>query len=347
MMFRNISLGTYYPGNSLLHRLQARTKLLLLVWLAIFLIRANNHFWHFAPYVVLVILAFATVAAAGFTPHQIWRRIWWLVVLALIGAIPTLFTTDGGDRTHPLYPIGPFTASLLLVRYAIIIYGILLTLYILLFLLPLPSLHRLLRHRPLRRVRVLLIFLTMVALVTLWFTRNIPLSNTFPVGPFVITDLGVWLLVSFSTVFVVLYTFSLLLTMTTPPIALIEGMTILLTPLRWLRLHVDDFALMTLISLRFIPTLIEEIEQLLKAQIARGADYAHGTIRERRQSLLALFIPLLQGVLRRASDLAIALEARGYEVGSQQTRLYEIRLAAIDYGVLAVVAVITVGSFFV
>ncbi len=58
MMFRNISLGTYYPGNSLLHRLQARTKLLLLVWLAIFLIRANNHFWHFAPYVVLVILAF-------------------------------------------------------------------------------------------------------------------------------------------------------------------------------------------------------------------------------------------------------------------------------------------------
>src|SRR5205814_1162663 len=131
MMFRNISLGTYYPGNSLLHRLQARTKLLLLIWLAIFLIIANNHFWHFALYVVL-------------------------------------------------------------------------------FLLPLPSLHRLLRHRLLRRVRVLLIFLTMVALVTLWFTRNIPLSNTFPVGPFVITDLGVWLLVSFSTVFVVLYTFSLL-----------------------------------------------------------------------------------------------------------------------------------------
>src|SRR6266571_6247200 len=346
MMFRNISLGTYYPGNSLLHRLQARTKLLLLVWLAIFLIRANNHFWHFAPYVVLVILAFASVAAAGFTPQQIWRRIWWLVMLAFIGAIPALFTTDDSNTTHPLYPIGPFTASFLLVRYAIIIYGVLLTLYILLFFLPLPPLRRILRHRRLRRVRALLILLTIVALVTLWFTRNIPLSNTFPVGPFVITNLGVWLLVSFSTVFVVLYTFSLLLTMTTPPIALIEGMTILLTPLRWLRLPVDDFALMTLIALRFIPTLIEEVEQLLKAQISRGADYAHGTLRERTQSLIALFVPLLQGVFRRASDLATALESRDYEIGSHQTRLHEKRLGAIDYGVLALVVIITVGSFF-
>src|SRR5947209_3912415 len=123
-MFRNISLGIYYPGNSLLHRLQARTKLLLLIWIAVFLIIANNHFWHFAPYVVLLVLAFASVAAAGITPRQIWRRIWWLVTLALIGAIPTLFTTYSG--VHPLYSIGPFMASFLQLRQAIIAYGVLL-----------------------------------------------------------------------------------------------------------------------------------------------------------------------------------------------------------------------------
>jgi len=117
--------------------------------------------------------------------------------------------------------------------------------------------------------------------------------------------------------------------------------------MRWLKLPVDDFALMTLIALRFIPTLIEEVEQLIKAQTARGADYTHGTIRERSQSLLALFIPLLQDVLRRASDLATALESRGYEVGSRQTRLHEKRLGAIDYSVLATVAVITIASLFV
>jgi len=130
--------------------------------------------------------------------------------------------------------------------------------------------------------------------------------------------------------------------MTTSPIALIEGLTALLMPLRWLRLPVDAFALMTLIALRFIPTLIEEVEQLVKAQASRGADYTHGTLRERTQSVTALFVPLLQGVLRRAADLATALEARGYD--GKQTRLHEKRLGMIDYAVLGVVAMITVGS---
>src|SRR5205814_3399400 len=136
MMFKNVSLGTYYPGNSLLHRLQARTKLLLLVWISVFLIIANNRFWHFTPFIVLVALAFASVAAASVTPRQIWRRIWWLVLLALLGAVPTLFTTSSDSSVHPLYSIGPFIASFLLVRNAIIVYGILLTLYMLLFFLP-------------------------------------------------------------------------------------------------------------------------------------------------------------------------------------------------------------------
>jgi energy-coupling factor transport system permease protein len=163
----------------------------------------------------------------------------------------------------------------------------------------------------------------------------------------VITDLGVWLLASFSAVFLALFTFSLLLTMTTAPIALIEGMTLLLTPLRWLKLPVEEFALMTLIALRFIPTLIEEVEQLIKAQTSRGADYSQGTIRERVQSLIALFVPFMQGVLRRAADLSTALEARGYEVEGKRTLLYEKSLGGIDYMVLCVVGVITVGSLVV
>ncbi|GAC1378579.1 MAG: hypothetical protein NVSMB33_03030 [Ktedonobacteraceae bacterium] len=341
-MFKNISIGTYYPGNSLLHRLQARTKLLLLLWVTVFLTIANNRFWHFTPFIVLIALACLSVAAAGVTPRQIWRRIWWLILLVLFGAIPTLFTTDG--TVNPLYIIGPFTATFLLVRWAIIVYGILLTLYILLYLLPIPILQRILQLGWFKRLRTLLILLTLVALATLWFIRNVPLSATFPVGPFAVTDLGVWPLVSFSTVFVILYTFSLLLTMTTTPIALIEGMTILLTPLRWLRLPVDDFALMTLIALRFIPTLIEEVEQLFKAQSSRGADYSSGTIRERVQSFIALFVPLLQGVLRRAAELATALEARGYQADGRQTILHEKSFGGIDYAVMIGVAVVTIGA---
>src|SRR5260370_4517258 len=184
-------------------------------------------------------------------------------------------------------------------------------------LLPVQALRNFLQTRRLKGIRILLIPLTLAVIALLWFTRNI--TNIFPLGPFVITDTGTLSLLTLFTVFIVLYAFALLLTMTTSPIALIEGLTLLLTPLRWLRLPVDDFALMSLIALRFIPTLFEEIEQLLKAQTSRGADYSHGTLRERVQSMVALFVPLLQVVLRRAADLATELKAPGYGVKERQT----------------------------
>lgn len=343
-MFKNISLGIYYPGNSLLHRLQARTKLLLLACFTVFIVIANNFMWHIAPYIVLIAFIIMGIALSGVSFHHVWRRIRLLLLLMLLGAVPTLFATDG--TVKPLYTFGPFPISFAVLRWSIVAYGILLTMYIVLFFLPIPALQNM--HRLwLKRIRVPLILVTLGVIVLLWFIRNVPPTTTFPVGPFVITDLGVWSLLSFYTVFIVLYIFSLLLTMTTTSIALIEGLTLLLTPLRWLRLPVDDFALMTLIALRFIPTLIEEIEQLLKAQTSRGADYAHGTLRERAQSLIALFVPLLEGVFRRASDLATALESRGYEVGSRQTRLHEKRLGTIDYGVLVLVIVLMAGSLLV
>jgi energy-coupling factor transport system permease protein len=94
---------------------------------------------------------------------------------------------------------------------------------------------------------------------------------------------------------------------------------------------------MTLIALRFIPTLLEEVELLVKAQLSRGADLSHGRIRERLQSLTALFIPFIQGTLRRAADLATALEARGYQVEGRQTPLHETAMQWADYAAIGVV----------
>jgi energy-coupling factor transport system permease protein len=159
-----------------------------------------------------------------------------------------------------------------------------------------------------------------------------------------ITYEGVWLEMSFFVVFLLLYALSLLLTMTTTPIALVEGMTILMTPLRWLRLPVDDFALMTLIALRFIPTLVDEIGQLTKAQTARGSNLSQGTLRQRLQSLAALFVPFIQGTLRRASELATALEARGYQFDGHQTSLHEKSFGLVDYVVMGTVAIVTVAA---
>ena len=340
-MFQNIPIGTYYPGKSLLHRLRARTKLLLMLWLTIFFTIANQNFWDFTPHMVAVILLFAGIAFSGISPGVMWRRLRWLVLLALIGILPNvLFFGNSGARI--LRTLGPWPLSYTLMRELIIAYSLALALFILLCLLPLPRIRAMKRQRRFKGIRALLIVLTLGMVILWWVTRDNLAGSALPIGPIVLTYDGVWAEVTIFVVFLTLFACSILLTMTTSPIALIEGLTRLLTPLRWLRLPVDDFALMLLIALRFIPTLVEEVEVLIKAQISRGADYTHGSLRERLQSLIALFVPFISSTLRRASELATALDARGYEVQGRQTLLHDSGLQLADYIVLGVVAVVTI-----
>ena len=347
-MFNNVALGVYFPGNSFLHRLQARTKLLLIVWFAIFFTIANQRFWHFAPYILALVLLASSIALAGISPGYMWLRLRLLILFAVIGIIPTLLFFSRSDATHaPLGTYGPLQIPYGTLRLIIAGYSAALIVFIVVMRLPFFSMRWARRPRWFRLVRVLLTLLTLAALVFLWVTRDMPPAAMLPLGPFVLASDAVWLIFSLFVVFLALYSFSLILTMTTSPIALIEGLTLLLTPLRWLRLPVDDFALMTLIALRFIPTLLEEVEMLVKAQLSRGADMTHGSIRERMQSLGALFIPFVQSTLRRAADLATALEARGYEVEGHQTMLHETALHLADYAALGVVAIVTIGALLV
>lgn len=342
-MLRNISLGTYYPGKSLLHRLQARTKLLVQFFIVVSLVIAGQRQWHFMPFIVLVLLLMTSIFISRISPCELWRRMWLLTLLTLIGAVTVLFSLSGnGDKA--LYTLGPLAVAYAVARESALLFALCILVVLVAFYL--PPLRFLRRRLWLRRVRFLLYLLLIVACIFLSVVRDSPATQNLVIGPLPITYSGVWSLVSFTVVLLTLYAFSLLLTMTTSPVALIEGLTMLLSPLRRLKLPVDDFALMTLLALRFIPTLLEEVEQLTKAQTARGADLTHGTLRERMQSLTLLFVPLMQGVLRRASELATALEARGYEVDGQQTRLYETALGRIDYSVLAIVLLVTVGSLF-
>ena len=298
-MFKNISLGIYYPGDTILHRLQARTKLLIMLCFIVCIVIANQNELDFVPYITAVLLLFAGVALSGMSLRFMWQRMRLLILLAFISAIPAIFYPDSQNRS--LSTLGPFPFSYSLLREVLLIYIVIVTIYILLFLLPLPALQTFRQRRWLRGLRTPLIILALIAAILLWAIRhNLP-ASTFPIGPLHITPDGVWILMSVLLFFLLLYALSLLLTMTTSPIALIEGMTMLLSPLRRLKLPVDDFALMTLIALRFIPTLIDEAEQLVKAQTARGASFTQGKLTERIQSLTALFIPFLQGTFRRAS----------------------------------------------
>ena len=341
-MFKNISLGIYYPGDTLMHRLQARTKLLIMFTFVVCIVIANQNELDFVPYIAAVLLLFIGIALAGISPRFMWQRMRILVILALIGAIPAIFYPDSENRS--LATLGPLPFSYGLLRTILLSYIVIVTIYLLIFLLPLPPFQTFRQRRWFRRPRILLIILAILAVFIFLAIRKTSSTNTFPIGPLHITPDGVWILTSVLLVFLLLYAFSLLLTMTTSPIALIEGMTMLLSPLRRLNLPVDDFALMTLIALRFIPTLIEEAEQLIKAQTARGASFTHGKLSERISSITALFIPFLQGTFRRASDLATALEARGYEVDGQQTPLHEKSFGVIDFVVFGTVVIVMVGT---
>lgn len=129
---------------------------------------------------------------------------------------------------------------------------------------------------------------------------------------------------------------SIILTYTTSPTALTEGIERLLMPLSYLHVPVHDFAMMMTIALRFIPTLIEETDKIMNAQRARGVDFSHGNLIERGKALIPVLIPLFLSAIRRAGDLATAMECRCYHGGKGRTRMNTSRLCAADFAMLAV-----------
>ncbi len=133
------------------------------------------------------------------------------------------------------------------------------------------------------------------------------------------------------------------MTFTTSSVELTDGLERLLRPFRRVGVPAHELALMMTIALRFIPTLFEETETIMKAQMARGAEFARGSLVARARALIPLLVPLFVGAFRRADALALAMEARGYRGGEHRTRMKELRVAVRDYvaaGMLLVVAAI-------
>lgn len=126
-----------------------------------------------------------------------------------------------------------------------------------------------------------------------------------------------------------------LLTLTTAPIQLTDGLENIFSPLKKWNVPVHEIALMMSISLRFIPTLLQETEKIMKAQTARGVDFSGGPIVSRVKAIVALLVPLFMQSFRRAEDLATAMEARGYRGGEGRTRLRELQWTGADTVVIA------------
>ncbi|MBT9176231.1 MAG: Energy-coupling factor transporter transmembrane protein EcfT [Firmicutes bacterium] len=165
-----------------------------------------------------------------------------------------------------------------------------------------------------------------VELVSLWFVRIY--SGGVRQG----------FLLAFRLVLLVLSTS--VLTLTTSPIALTDALEVALRPLRRFGVPAHELAMMMTIALRFIPTLLEEAEKIMKAQLARGADFESGGLLKRAKSLLPLLIPLFISAFRRADELAMAMEARCYRGGEGRTKYKILKYSSLDaYAVASFVVI--------
>ncbi|MCD8256051.1 MAG: energy-coupling factor transporter transmembrane protein EcfT [Oscillospiraceae bacterium] len=253
-MLKNITLGQYFPGNTAIHRLDPRTKLIWLVGYIVALFLAKG--W--GGYALMLLILIAVASTAHIRAAALLRGLKPLIFIVIFTAILNLFYGEG----EPLVQIWVLKITADGIRTAIFM--------------------------------VLLIMLLVCG--------------------------------------------SFLLTYTTAPMQLTDGMETLLSPLKRLHVPVHELAMMMSIALRFIPTLIEETDKIMSAQKARGASFDTGTLRERASALLPLLAPLFVSAFRRADELATAMECRCYHSGDGRTRMHTLRFAGADITALALCA---------
>ena len=176
-------------------------------------------------------------------------------------------------------------------------------------------------------MKPLLFIIVFTAILNLFFTEGEVIARLWV---FKLTKEGIR-----RTVLMVLHIFLLvsstfLLTYTTSPLQLTDGLEHLLSPLKKVRFPVHELSMMMSIALRFIPTLIEETDKIMSAQKARGADFETGSLAKRAKALLPILVPLFVSAFRRADELATAMECRCYHGGEGRTRMKALRMGAAD-----------------
>lgn len=183
-------------------------------------------------------------------------------------------------------------------------------------------------------IKPILFLVIFTALINLFMTNgeiirfgDVPLQ----LGVLKLTKEGLRSAVVMSLRLVFLVMGTSVLTLTTSPILLTDGVEKLLSPFSRIGLPTHELAMMMTIALRFIPTLLEETDKIMKAQMARGADFESGNIISRAKALVPILVPLFISSFRRADELAVAMECRCYRGGKNRTRLHELKIGGKDW----------------
>ena len=194
-------------------------------------------------------------------------------------------------------------------------------------------------------LKPMLFIIALTALLNIFYTTGRPI-----VPGWIITWEGIERAVKMMLRITLLIAGTFLLTYTTSPMELTDGLELLMNPLKKLRVPVHEMTIMMSMALRFIPTLIEETDKIMSAQKARGADFENGSLLQRARALLPILVPLFVSAFRRADELAVAMESRCYHGGEGRTRMKQLVMArrdwiALSLGVLFLAAVIALKHF--
>ncbi len=196
----------------------------------------------------------------------------------------------------------------------------------------------------LKGLRPLMLIIIITFVINVFLTKG---EVLYALGPLTITKEGLSQAVFMALRLIFLIIGTSLLTLTTSPISLTDGIESLLSPFKKIGLPAHELAMMMTIALRFIPTLLEETDKIMKAQIARGADLESGNMIQRVKAMIPVLVPLFVSAFRRANDLALAMEARCYRGGEGRTKMKPLVYRAKDYLAYAVIVLYMMLIFFV
>ena len=192
-----------------------------------------------------------------------------------------------------------------------------------------------------KSLKPLMFFVIFTAIINLFMTSG---EIIFSFWIFKITKEGVLLTVKMALRLILLVAGTSLLTYTTSPIVLTDGIESLLSPLSKIGVPSHEIAMMMSIALRFIPTIIDETDKIIKAQSARGSDFESGNLIRRAKALVPILVQLFISAFRRADDLAVAMECRCYHGGKNRTKLKSLKMTGLDFISILIFAAIFVAA---
>ena len=190
-------------------------------------------------------------------------------------------------------------------------------------------------------LKPMLFIILLTSLLNIFYTEGTPI-----VEGWIITWEGIDRALKMVLRITLLVTGTFLLTYTTSPMALTDGLELLMNPLKKIKVPVHEMTIMMSMALRFIPTLIEETDKIMSAQKARGADFETGNLINRAKALIPILVPLFVSSFRRADELAVAMESRCYHGGEGRTRMKQLKFAGMDLAVMAFGAAFLLGMIF-